>query len=163
MAFRRIEAAFTVRELDDGIDHRLLAPPAATGFASGAWRRVVGHKPLTSTVEVNGRSLPVATSRRGAPVETTFADLCGSPWSSGDYLTLLSDGVGGVVLHDVPDPARLGREPAQRLANLVDVAYDLDVPMIVYSAGAPVRLRDAVVPPLDVARTVSRLATLRLW
>lgn len=54
-------------------------------------------------------------------LETTFDELCGSPWSTSDYLALLA-GCESVVTHDVPDPARVGREPGQRLANLVDVA-----------------------------------------
>lgn len=160
----RIEATFRVVELDEGVDHRLEichggGVPGNGGFASGAWLPMVSHAPATGTVEVSGRSLPVLAPNGGRMLVSTFAALCEAPRSTSDYLALLSRQE-AVVIHDVPDPALLGREPGQRFANLVDVAYDHDVPLIVHSDGGPERLHDAGVPPLDVARTVSRLSVL---
>lgn len=160
----RIEAAFRVVELDEGVDHRHEIRHACGvtgygGFASGAWLPPVPHAPATGTVEASGRSLPVLDPSDGRVLESTFAALCDAPWSTSDYLVLLSRHE-SVVIHDVPDPALLGREPGQRFANLVDVAYDHDVSLIVHSGGGPERLHDAGVPPLDVARTVSRLSVL---
>lgn len=157
----RIEGGFEVIELDDGVDHRRYSPPADAGFASGAWLPVVDHGPLGAVAKVNGRSLAVAGPSGSRTLETTFAELCESPWSTADFLALLSDSE-AVVVHDVPHPARLGREPGQRLANLVDVAYDQDVPLIVHSGGEAEGLHDSEFPPLDVARTVSRLRVLRV-
>ncbi|WP_333619632.1 hypothetical protein [Dietzia sp.] len=54
------------------------------------------------------------------------------------------------------------RERAQRLANLVDVACDHDARLDVRAAAEPGRLALAPVPPLDVGRTLSKLALLRL-
>lgn len=158
----RINAAFRVVELDEGVDHRQGARhgcgvPGNGGFASGAWLPVVSHAPATGAVEVGGRSLPVLAPNDGRVLESTFAALCEAPWSTSDYLALLSRHE-SVVVHDVPDPALLGREPGQRFANLVDVAYDRDVRFTVHAAGAPGRLVAAGFPPLDVARTVSRLS-----
>lgn len=174
---------FAIFELDDGVDYRRGRSPVPsadspastaesavivggrefTGFASGVWLQVAEHSPLTGVVRVNGRPLAVSTAHpaeRERILETTFAALCDAPWSTSDYLELVSDH-DQVVLHDVPDPGRLCRDPGQRLANLVDVAYDRDVPLVIYAEGAADRLVDAEFPPLDVARTVSRLAALR--
>lgn len=163
----RIIASFEVLELDEGVDHRRYTPAAEKGFASGVWLPLVAHAPVSADVRVGGRQLavvepgPGATSGPGGSrvLETTFAVLCRSPWSTSDYLALLAE-YGSVVVHDVPDPAHLGREPGQRLANLVDVAYDDDVPLTIHSDGSPERLLDADFPPLDAARTVSRLTAM---
>lgn len=103
---------------------------------------------------------PAIEVKTGVGVETTFAKLCGAPWPTSDYLQLLGE-VHCVVLHDVPPPHMIAREPIQRLANLVDMVYDRDVPLVLHCDGRPDELRMARFPPLDVERTVSRLHTLR--
>lgn len=116
----RIGSDFEVLEGDDGVDHRR-SPTSGIGFAPGARRPEAHDAPLTHTVRVAGRPLAVTAVGLERVLETTFDELCGSPWSTSDYLALLA-GCESVVTHDVPDPARVGREPGQRLANLVDVA-----------------------------------------
>lgn len=155
-----IRSRFVVIDLDEGIDHRCSAP-AGQGFASGAWLPPAVHEARTTTLILGGRRLPVlAQPPQSGEVATTFAALCVGAWSTSDYLSLLAAG-DSLTLFDVPHPARIDREPAQRLANLVDVAYDRDVSLTIHSPGMPDDLHAAASPPLDVARTVSRLRVLR--
>jgi cell division protein ZapE len=157
-----IRARFGVIDLDEGIDHRSIAVATEQGFTAGRWLPPVAHDDATSSLMLGSRCLPVLPRSTGAgTVETTFAALCEGPWSTSDYLTLFADR-SPLVLHDVPHPARIGREPAQRLANLVDVAYDHDIPLTIHSPGHPEALADSDAPPLDLARTVSRLGSLKV-
>ncbi|MBB1052823.1 AFG1/ZapE family ATPase [Dietzia sp. B44] len=155
-----IRSRFAVIDLDEGIDHRIAATSSEHGFTAGRWLPPMSHEEAASSLMLGNRSLPVLPQpRETQAIVTTFAALCECPWSTSDYLTLLADG-SHLVIHDVPHPARIGREPGQRLANLVDVAYDLDVPLTIHSPGAPDRLAASAFPPLDVDRTVSRLRSL---
>lgn len=156
-----IRSHFEVVELDEGVDYRDAGASSSGGFASGRWLPIAPHGPASASIGVNARSLPVLPrSSESHTIETTFYDLCERPWSTTDYLTLLTDRC-SVVVHDVPHPTDIGREPGQRLANLVDVAYDRGVPVTIHSPGSPDDLYQAASPPLDVARTVSRLRSLR--
>lgn len=156
-----IRSRFTVIDLDEGIDHRATDAKRTTGFAAGGWLPPVVHPLASSSLPLGNRSLPVLSQPMRARItETTFAALCELPWSISDYLTLLAHR-NPLVIHDVPHPAHIGREPGQRLANLVDVAYDLDAPLTIHSLGRPDDLLASASPPLDVARTVSRLRSLR--
>ncbi|MDV7999988.1 cell division protein ZapE [Rhodococcus sp. IEGM 1408] len=156
-----IRSRFAVIDLDEGIDHRATATGSEKGFTAGGWLPPLSHKPSTSSLTLGNRSLPVLSQPMGTrTIETTFAALCELPWSTSDYLTLLADR-SPLVIHDVPHPAQIGREPGQRLANLVDVAYDVDAPLTIHSPGTPDDLAASAFPPLDVARTVSRLRSLR--
>lgn len=156
-----IRSRFAVINLDEGIDHRSATTGSEHGFTAGGWLRPLAHKPATSSLTLGNRSLSVLPQPMGTrTTETTFAALCELPWSTSDYLTLLADR-SPLVIHDVPHPAQIGREPGQRLANLVDVAYDLDAPLTIRSPGTPDDLAASAFPPLDVARTVSRLRSLR--
>lgn len=155
-----IRSHFEVIDLDEGVDHRADATVREGGFASGRWLPLASHGQANDSLVLGVRALQVLPRRAGSrAIETTFSALCESPWSTSDYLVLLA-GRGPLVIHDVPHPAEIGREPGQRLANLVDVAYDRDVPLTVHSLGAPDDLRSSAFPPLDVARTVSRLRSL---
>ena len=156
----RIRSHFDVIDLDEGVDHRAGATGREGGFASGKWLSLVSHGQANGSLVLGGRALPVLPRPVGTrAIETTFTALCESPWSTSDYLVLLA-GREPLVLHDVPHPAEVGREPGQRLANLVDVAYDRDVPLTIHSPGVPDDLRSSAFPPLDVDRTVSRLSSL---
>lgn len=157
---------FEVFSLDDGVDHRGLGSRRRTqGFASGQW--TIGTSVMSAatkrTISIGGRRLAVSCSAGaespGTQLAFTFAELCGRPWSTSDYLILLR-GIDGIALTDVPSPQVLAREPAQRFANLVDVVCDRDIRLDVFAAGPPDELRFAPSPPLDVGRTLSRLALL---
>lgn len=160
-----INATFVVVDVDDGVDHRASRRrPERQGFHAGCWNVTEELAPfrLTATVVVNGRRLAVSETGGAGPGErlsTTFAELCERPWSLSDYIDLLGDAP-SLDLTETPDPAIMEREPAQRFANLVDVACDRDVRLDVYSAAGPERLHVAAHPPLDVNRTLSRLSLL---
>lgn len=155
-----IRSSFEVIELDEGIDHRDAATGCEDGFTRGRWLPLMPHEPTTMSLALGTRTLPVLPRPVGArTIETTFLALCESPWSTSDYLALLADR-NPLVIHDVPHPAQIDREPGQRLANLVDVASDRDVPLTIHSPGTPDDMVESAFPPLDVARTVSRLRSL---
>lgn len=162
----QIVANYEVFSLDDGVDHRRLGSHRRTqGFTSGKW--TIGTAPMPTaterTISIGGRRLVVSCAAGpkspGTQLTSTFAELCGRPWSPSDYLILLRD-IDGLAITDLPSPQELAREPAQRFANLVDVACDRDVRLDVFAAGPPDELRFAPSPPLDVDRTLSRLALL---
>lgn len=157
---KHIRCNFEVADLDEGIDHRTNGTVCRAGFTSGKWLQPIAHEPATASLILSARALPVLPLPMGArTIETTFSALCERPWSTSDYLALLGDRK-SLVLHGVPNPAAIGREPGQRLANLIDVAYDRDVPLTIHSSGSPEDLHSSAFPPLDVARTVSRLRCL---
>lgn len=161
-AITHLRSNFEVVDLDEGIDHRAAATACGDGFASGKWLPPVSHEPATASLLLSARALQVLPLSAGArTIETTFSALCESPWSTSDYLELLVDRK-PLVIHGVPHPAEIDREPGQRLANLIDVAYDRDVPLTIHSSGRPGDLHSSAFPPLDVARTVSRLRCLEI-
>jgi len=156
----QIREHFEVIDLDEGVDFRRANGAAKGGFSAGGWLPVVRHAPATASLSLNSRMLSVLpTFRRPETIETTFFELCGRPWSTTDYLELLA-GHDSLVIHDAPHPSEFDREPGQRLANLIDVAYDRDIPVTIHSPGQPEDLRTSEFPPLDVDRTISRLHSL---
>ena len=158
-----IRTRFAVIDHDEDIDHlaTVTTTSCVNGLTAGGWLPPISHEPATSSLTLGYRKLSVVSQAIGTrTTETTFAALCELPWSTSDYLTLLAD-QSPLVIHDVPHPAHISRESGQRLANLVDVAYDRDTPLTIHSPGTPDDLAAAAFPPLDVARTVSRLRSLR--
>jgi cell division protein ZapE len=122
------------------------APPVPS-FSSGSWRVIDPEE-------------PAAASGSFPPDTFTFHELCERPVGPHQYLAL-AERLAAVRVVEVPDLARAGRDPLQRFATLVDVLHDRQVPLHVTSSAAPDRMLSAAEPPLDAARTVSRLRSLR--
>lgn len=164
-AIMLVHSRFEVISIGPGLDYRTMATAQGhNGFRAGQWRIAHGFSPVAahSRVELTINDLPVhavATDRGTATF--TFAELCGRPLGTREYLRLAED-FGRIGLIAVPDLALADREPLMRLCNLIDVLYDRDRQLDVESAAAPERMRDASRPPDDAARTLSRLATLSL-
>lgn len=136
-----VRRRFEVIALDDGVDHRAPGCADAVGFGAGKWVEEGGGSPAAGALTV------------------TFASLCERPMSAADYFDLL-DSQSHVVVVDVPHPATMGRDPAQRFANLVDACCDRGARLDLVGPGGPQDLRCCPEPPLDVERTVSRLTLL---
>lgn len=157
-AIAAIRAHFDVIEVDGGADHRERG--GADGFAAGSW--------ITGSAEGAGQGSHVIRGERDivvrglddATLHATFADLCDQPLGAADYARLADLRERWRILA-VPPLERLAASSAQRFANLVDVAADRGVRIGFHAAGPFEALAHAPVPPLDLARTLSRLRSLQ--
>ena len=184
---RLIREHFAVRTLDGGSDYRSASPaaPAEHGFASGRWiafgasgsaasaARSSGLEPPhpheSTTVLGGHRALRALAVRRGeasggrtasTAVWFDFADLLESPSIAEDYLDLAAE-FDQWVLVDVPPLSQASREARQRFVSLLDVLVHADLPLTVLSRTDRAGLVDISDPPVDLFRTISRLALLR--
>lgn len=165
----RIEGALEVVDLDAGVDHRRVPGRHGRGFAAGRWRVVADQaaEPGPQAAGVPGVDLDLA----GLPVHAAhvadrrvtvgFGELCGRPTGTHQYLAL-AERFDRLDLVAVPDFTRLDGEAAQRFTNLIDVLVDRDVETRIESIGLPDSLLAAEPAPRGVARTLSRLALLRI-
>ncbi|NKY47526.1 cell division protein ZapE [Nocardia cerradoensis] len=130
-----------------------------TGFASG--RYVRGHR--------RGADRPAAVPiahlllrARAAEADllvVDFGEICGKPLSAIDFLTLTHTYWRWVVCA-VPPLRRVPVDAVTRFVNLVDVLYDADLPLTLYTeVSLPELVRDVAAAP-DLARTASRLVRL---
>lgn len=166
-----LKAGLDVVELRGDRDYRTLRPDRPrSAFERGRYLwpgtedqlRAAALTPPTTAesrlLEVGGRLIRAAAVR-GDLVWFTFRDLCATPTSTADYLAI-AERHPTWVLSDVPVLGPPDREPAQRFANLVDVLCDRDAHLTVTAAGPPDRVLRGAPLPLDVDRTLSRLALL---
>ncbi|GGH40582.1 cell division protein ZapE [Microbacterium album] len=159
-AIAEIRDRFDVIVVDGPRDHRAHASHDR-GFAAGAW--VTGAAPGRSgdgvVLRVAERDV-TARALSEHELHATFDDLCSEPLSAREYAALARLRSQWLITA-VPPLESLAAAPAQRLANLVDVAADRGVRVEFHAAGEPTALADAPHPPLDLARTLSRLGSLR--
>ncbi|MDL9981500.1 cell division protein ZapE [Microbacterium candidum] len=145
-----------------GVDYRArrAGDAAGRGFATGTW--CIGESSAADGARIDldagGFRIRARHVHEGA-ASFDFHDLCGRALGTAQYLWL-AEWFETVVLEDVPDLATVGRDPLARFANLVDVLYDRDVRLRVCAAAIPERMLDAVDPPRDAPRTLSRLSAL---
>lgn len=157
-----VRSHLDVVPLGDGQDYRLRAGPRpASGFASGSWAIEPAPLPVPSpgpVLQVNGLAIR-ALSSQGRMASFAFDEICGRPLGIREYLGLAGD-LDALALRGVPDLANARRDELMRFANLVDALHDADVALSVTSAAAAERALAASEPPIDLARTLSRLALL---
>lgn len=164
-----IERSLAVVTVDGPVDYRTVSDHEA-GFAAGSW--VSPGTPeqharlgLRSPSPAEHRALTPA----GHPLHVRratdqclwvdFADLCESTTAPADYLALTRR-FRSWVISDVPDLRAMGRDAAQRFANVVDVLYDRDI-TTVFLATMPLDvLTDSARLPVDIERVRSRLGQL---
>jgi cell division protein ZapE len=170
-AIHLLESNLQVFRLDGATDHRLRhLTQAGTWLAAGApdtaarltsiFAGLADHGVHAGgTIEINGRSIPIAKSGGGA-VWFEFAALCSGPRSQEDYIEIARD-YQSVILAGVPVMGPTRDDEARRFIALIDEFYDHNVNLIV-SAHAPAaglyqgeRLRAAF------ARTTSRLTEMQ--
>lgn len=129
-AIELLKSKTTVVHVNGSVDYRT-SGGSTTRFASGSWN--------------------VGPSGQGR----TFAELCESPRSTGDYLAMI-DGVEELQITGIPALKDADRDAVQRFSNLVDVLHDADVRT---SFHAKVPLADFAVgcTGIDIERILSRL------
>ncbi|HLN77305.1 MAG TPA: cell division protein ZapE [Nocardioidaceae bacterium] len=169
-AVAAIRGSMQVVRVDGPVDYRREAPRnegfgsghiVDPGSASAMARALESAEPSrsdTRILRVRGRDLR-ALAVRGREVWFDFHDLCVRPVSVHDYLELTRDFSSWVVV-GVPDFDTTTREAPQRLANLVDVLHDRDLPLHLGCDVGLHELAGARRQPLDPDRTFSRLGLL---
>lgn len=160
-----IQSQLRVIALGAGHDYRRVSMdlPHAQGFSAGSWNIRASRPPEPPseiTLEINGLVLRAVSAGGGAAV-FTFGQLCGRAYGVREYLWL-AEHYTSIRVTSVPDLAEGEREELLRFGNLVDVLYDRNVRLDVDAATVPARVLAAKEPPRDVARTLSRLATLAM-
>ncbi len=156
-AIAAIRAHFDVIEVDGGADHR--EHGGTGGFAAGSWITGSAEGAPSGTHVIRGERDIVVRDLDEVTLHATFADVCEQPLGAADYARL-ADLRGRWRILTVPPLERLAASSAQRFANLVDVAADRGVRIDFHAAGPLEALAQAPVPPLDLARTLSRLRSL---
>ncbi|ALJ20215.1 cell division protein ZapE [Microbacterium sp. No. 7] len=160
-AIALIESRLDVVSIGSGRDYRRDVA-GGSGFGGGSWEvdaGAPGGQPAGGVdLTINGLVVRAAAAD-GTAATFTFAELCDRPLGTGEYLRL-ADRFARIRVLAVPDLSSVGCDPLTRLCRLVDVLYDRDRRLDVRAAGAPRRMLDAREPPLDAARTLSRLAML---
>ncbi|GAA2636426.1 MULTISPECIES: cell division protein ZapE [Streptomyces] len=112
-----------------------------------------------TTVQAHLRELP-ARAVRGDLVWFDFDALCEDATGVPDYLAL-AEQFPTLVLDGVPPLAEASADGRQRFANLVDVACDRDVRLVLIGADPLTALPAGEALTRDLDRTASRLAMLR--
>ena len=181
-AIELIERHTTVVRLDGGTDYRLralerartyytpLGPEAERGLAE-CFRALApgsdaGSGPAAGpgsaggeTLAILGRRVPVIRHAEGI-AWFDFADLCGGPRSTPDYIEIARS-FHTVVLSGVPVLDDDRRDPLRRFIHLVDELYDRNVNLLLSAAAAPEGLYRGrrLIEPFQ--RTRSRLVEMQ--
>ncbi|GAA2819759.1 cell division protein ZapE [Streptomyces showdoensis] len=168
-----IEQRMDVLDVSGPVDFRRLAAPRSRDggrrFATGLCLPPGGTAPAdaglalpspaeATTVPAHLRELP-ARAVRGELVWLGFDALCETATAVSDYLAL-AERFCTLVLDGVPPLAEASADGRQRFANLVDVACDRDVRLVLIGADPLTALPDGPVLTRDLDRTASRLAML---
>lgn len=132
-AIELLKAKLQTVRVDGPVDYRTHRG-SVSGFAAGTW-------------SVNAGAGGVS-----------FAELCDSPKSTGDYLSMIEQ-VETLTITGVPRLADADREAVQRFSNLVDVLYDAGVPTHFHSDVGLDEFAQGC-NGLDIERIVSRLCEL---
>ncbi|WP_327280467.1 MULTISPECIES: cell division protein ZapE [unclassified Streptomyces] len=169
-----IEERMDVLDVTGPVDFRRLAVPRpadggrrfATGLCLPPGDTALEALGLTApapaeatAVRAHLRELP-ARAVRGELVWFGFEALCESAMAVPDYLAL-AERFATLVLDGVPPLAEASADGRQRFANLVDVACDRDVRLVLIGSDPLTALPAGQALTRDLDRTASRLAMLR--
>ncbi|WP_234315272.1 cell division protein ZapE [Streptomyces globisporus] len=169
-----IEERMDVLDVTGPVDFRRVAAPRTTGggrrFATGlcvppgdaaleAPGLTVPAAAEATTVQAHLRELP-ARAVRGELVWFGFDALCETATAVPDYLAL-AERFATLVLDGVPPLTEASADGRQRFANLVDVACDRDVRLVLIGSDPLAALPSGQTLTRDLDRTASRLAMLR--
>ncbi|WP_232528951.1 cell division protein ZapE [Mycetocola zhujimingii] len=152
-----------VYELGGATDYRTTHEDHSTGFAAGVWARespTPEPRPEEATnLAVRGRQFPVLAARPGE-LRATFAQLCGSPTSTIEYLAWARS-FPRWVINDVPNFDDADAEAQQRFINLIDILVDADVCATFVSSHSLSSFLSIASRRPDAFRMASRLQLLR--
>ena len=177
-----IERHTTIIRLDGGIDYRLralerartyytpLGPEAERGLAECFQALAPGSDAASGpaatpgsaageTLSILGRTVPVIRHAEGI-AWFDFADLCGGPRSTPDYIEIART-FHTVVLSRVPVLDDDRRDPLRRFIHLVDELYERNVNLLLSAAAPPEELYRGrrLIEPFQ--RTRSRLIEMQ--
>ncbi|MGW6687263.1 cell division protein ZapE [Streptomyces sp. NPDC054961] len=168
-----IEERMDVLDVSGPVDFRRVAAPAtqdgrrrfATGLCLAPGDTALGALGLTApepteaaSVQAHLRELP-ARAVRGDLVWFAFDALCEAATGVPDYLAL-AERFPTLVLDGVPPLAEASADGRQRFANLVDVACDRDIRLVLIGSDPLASLPGGQALTRDLDRTTSRLAML---
>jgi len=105
------------------------------------------HVDYNAELEVWGRKLVVPKSSKPCVAQYTFYELCGSPKSAGDYLTL-ANSFESFIITDIPYLSINVRDQVRRFITFLDAVYDAHGKLAVTAAA---NFRDLFVEPEDIA------------
>lgn len=162
-AIALITSRFEIISFGEGVDYRRVGTAQSrTGFGTGEWWITPEALPTESRTALTVNGLTIRAVAAEPPAATfTFAELCGQPLGTNEYLKLAED-FSRIRIIAVPDLATAPLNELMRLCNVVDVFYHRGQRMDVESVAGPERMDDAENPPHDAYRILSRLATLQL-
>jgi cell division protein ZapE len=126
------------------------------------WRRLTGTAELEPReFIVQGRVLEVPRAARGA-AWFSFAELCGSPLGSADYVKLAHE-FHTLLIDHIPQMSEERRNEAKRFIILIDTLYDWAVKLVATAAAEPGALYGGKSGPeaRQFVRTASRLNEMR--
>lgn len=107
-----------------------------------------------------GRRTLTARAARDGILWIDYAQLCETATGTADYLAL-AERFDTWVVDNIPAWLACSSDSRQRLASVVDVAYDRDIRLYLAGPDNPGRPPANATTPADYARTASRLSQLR--
>ena len=158
-------------DLGEGLDYRIarlrdlpvyhtpLGPRARAAIDSAFEKITDGAEPQPVTVTVKGRSIPVPIEARGV-ARFDFADLCGKPLGSLDYMALARR-FHTIIVEDIPKLTSDKRNEANRFMTLVDQLYEHHCNLIASAEALPESLYPEGDGSFEFQRTVSRLQEMQ--
>ncbi|MGO2031917.1 MAG: cell division protein ZapE [Glutamicibacter ardleyensis] len=133
----KIRSSFEVFELDAAVDYRMLETPEQmrlSGYRSGTLNP--GYSPIDETDFTE--QLPVGYDHigpvrlTGTSIEISFSQLCRTRRNTADYLELASR-FNCWHITSVPSSEHMPMDEERRFANLIDVFYDKDIEIHLYT------------------------------
>ncbi|MFE1548171.1 cell division protein ZapE [Streptomyces sp. NPDC058718] len=170
-----IEERMDVLDVSGPVDFRRLAAPRAEEAGGRRFATGLCLPPGDTALEARGLTVPAPTESttvqahlrtvparavRGELVWFGFDALCETATAVPDYLAL-AERFATLVLDGVPPLAEASADGRQRFANLVDVACDRDVRLVLIGSDPLASLPAGQALTRDLDRTASRLAMLR--
>ncbi len=153
-----LRAHLDVVSVDGGRDYRLFATDH-TGFAAGRYIQGERHGDNAAvSIPIAHRTL--SARRADGELVIDFAEICGAPLSSADFLTLARTYPRWTVCA-VPPLRSVPVDWGTRFVNLIDVLYDADLELTLYCRESPADLLGGVTGVRDLDRIASRLRRLR--
>ena len=153
---------YRLEKLSGGETYILGTGPDVQAKMDAAFERLTGQRQGERQVlAIKGRELVVPQAAMGV-ARFTFAELCGQPLGSADYLALAAH-YHTLVLDDVPVIGEAQRNEAKRFILLIDCLYDRGAKLVISAAAEPTGLypyqegREA----FEFHRTESRLIEMR--
>ena len=121
-------------------------------------RMTAGTPPVTQTVTVKGRNIPVLSANGIA--RCRFSDLCEQPHAAEDYLAIAGQ-FHTLFLEGVPKMGYDRRNEIKRLILLIDVFYDRKGKLVVTADAPPEKLYYGQEHAFEFDRTISRLREMQ--